>query len=58
MDTKDIVAEELEPTFLDGDFPDSQPTIFVTRHTLGDLLDEKSIDVKGKSSSRESKESS
>lgn len=56
MATKDTMAERVEPTFLEGGLPESQPTIFVTRHTLGELIGENSVSAEGVGSSKESKD--
>jgi len=60
MATKDIGAEGVdtsrfldsgeqlefsEPTFLEGKVPDSQLPIFMTRHTLDELLGKSSVDA-------------
>lgn len=50
MSTKDMKVERVEPTFLGGGLSESQPTIFVTRHTLEELLDD---DSEGKDVSKE-----
>ncbi len=56
MVTKDIEAEKFEPTFLEGDLPDSQSTIFVTRHTLGEILGGNSEDSERAGSSKGNKD--